>query len=74
MKDWNVKNYISKEIKISEEAKDLLQRMLEIDPKKRITLEQAQKHTWIANESFYHEKEFVKKMTSTMENMNKDFS
>ena len=34
---------------ISEEAKDLIKSMLEIDPEKRITIKKALNHSWIRN-------------------------
>ena len=48
---------------ISSEAYDLLQGLLEVDPNKRISLEECLKHQWISNENFYHQKVFFKKMT-----------
>jgi calcium/calmodulin-dependent protein kinase I len=33
---------------ISDEAKDLISKMLQVDPSKRITPEQALKHEWIS--------------------------
>ena len=37
--------------KISEEAKDLIRKLIELDPKKRLTAEKAMEHKWITVKS-----------------------
>lgn len=39
---------------ISEEAKDLVKRMLVVDPLKRITIGEIQKHPWLAKVNTTH--------------------
>lgn len=42
---------ISFPIEISSDLKDLLKRMLEKEPSKRITIEEIEKHAWVVNEA-----------------------
>lgn len=44
---------------ISENAKDLINKLLVVDPKKRLTAEQALDHKWIVVESFIFETWFL---------------
>ncbi|GAB1599525.1 hypothetical protein Ahia01_000229800, partial [Argonauta hians] len=47
---------------ISESAKDLVKKMLEVDPEKRITIEQALNHPWIREKTKIHLQETVDEM------------
>jgi len=47
-----MKGVFNKEIKISEEALQLLERLLEVRPEKRITLKEIWGHPWVAGEVF----------------------